>query len=181
MIKCTTSIVIVFFIQHKKSKTNEVIVIILEYEKAEEEYVSSTLSYAALSHKYGIPISMLSKYAKNNNWVEKRRKRNSPDGMPSLDVSKLARSSDALETIIENAFMSVSESSSENNSVDTKTLKDLTSTLKEAINIKQNIYLLPMLTEQKQLELEQKKSPITLPSENEITVVLENDTEKYCM
>ena len=53
------------------------------------------------------------------------------------------------------------------------------STLKEAINIKQNIFMLPMLTEQKQLELESRKNP-TVITENEIRVILEDDTDKYC-
>lgn len=58
-------------------------------------------------------------------------------------------------------------------------LKDLTSALKEAINIKQSLYLLPMLTEQKQLELEKTKSPPAVQSDNEIKVILENGADKY--
>ena len=163
------------------STQKEVIPIIHEYERAEEEYISSSLSYAALSNKYGIPLNLLSRYAKNNNWVKKRKQQHSADKLPSIDVSKLARSSDALETIIENAFVSVSESTNKNNQIDTKTIKDLAATLKEAINIKQNIFLLPMITAQKHIELEQKKFSSSDSSENEITVILENDTEKYCM
>ncbi|MBE6670592.1 MAG: hypothetical protein E7593_00130 [Ruminococcaceae bacterium] len=155
--------------------------IILDYEKAEDEYISSNLSYAALASKYNIPLRLLARYAKDNNWVQKRKQYNTSPDMPTLDVSKLARSSDTLESIIENAFISVSEASAVNGDVDTKTLKELTSTLKEAINIKQNIFLLPILTEQKQLEYEQRKNPATITSENEIRVILENDAEKYCM
>ena len=157
------------------------ITIILDYQKAEDEYISSNLSYAALASKCGIPLRLLAKYAKDNNWVQKRKQYNSPPDTPILDVSRLARSSDTLESIIENAFISVSENTSEKGDVDTKTLKELTSTLKEAINIKQNIFLLPLLTEQKQLEYEQRKNPEVISSENEIRVFLENDAEKYCM
>jgi gas vesicle protein len=158
-----------------------VITIILDYEKAEEEYVSSNLSYAALASKHNIPLRLLARYAKDNNWVEKRKRYNASPDSCYIDVSKLARSSDALESIIENAFTDLSEQSSDKKEVDTKTLKDLTSTLKEAINIKQNIFLLPILTEQKQFEFEQRKNPVTISSENEIKVILEDDTDKYCM
>jgi len=158
-----------------------VINIILDYEKAEDEYISSNLSYAALASKYSIPLRLLAKYAKDNNWVQKRKQYNSSPDMPPLDVSRLARSSDALESLIENAFISASEASSKKGDVDTKTLKELTSTLKEAINIKQNIFLLPLLTEQKQIEYEQRKHPEAVSTENEIRVILENDMEKYCM
>lgn len=162
-------------------KPKEVINIILDYEKAEDDYISSNLSYASIASKYNIPLRLLARYAKDNNWVEKRKSYNASPDSNILDISKLARSSNALESIIENAFISVSESSSNNKEVDTKTLKDLTSTLKEAINIKQNIFLLPMLTEQKQLELEQRRNPLVSSDENEIRVILENDTEKFSM
>ena len=155
--------------------------IILDYKKAEEDYITSNLSYATLSEKYNIPIHLLARYAKDNNWVLKRKKYNSSPDNSIIDVSKLARSSEALETIIESAFSELSEQSSDKKEVDTKTLKDLTSTLKEAINIKQNIFLLPMLTEQKHLELEQRKIPSSDSSENEIKVILEDDTDKYCI
>ena len=156
------------------------IFIILDYEKAEEEYVSSNLSYAALSAKHNIPLRLLARYAKDNKWVEKRKQYNASPDQLILDVSKLARSSNALESIIEAAFVSASETVENSGEVDTKTLKELTSTLKEAINIKQNIFLLPMLTEQKQFELEQRKKP-TSDSENEIRVILENGTDKFCV
>lgn len=157
------------------------IFIISEYEKAEKEYVSSSLSYAALSDKYGIPLSILAKHAKNNNWVEKRKRKRAEEPMPSLDVSKLARSSDALESIIESAFLSVSEAAESDKAIDTKTIKELAATLKEAINIKQNIFLLPVITAQKHLELEQKSTLSQDVSQNEITVILDDDTEKYCV
>lgn len=158
---------------------NEVIFITLDFEQMESEYISSKLTYAELAEKYNAPISVIARYAKTNQWVNKRRlfSKNSQSNL--LDVSKLARSSKALETIIESAFLSVSENS-DPNAIDTKTLKELTSTLKEAINIKQNIFLLPMLTEQKQLELEQKKAPIS-SEESEIRVILENGADKFCV
>ena len=64
--------------------------------------------------------------------------------------------------------------------LDVKYLKDLTSTLKEAVNIKRNIYLLPVLEEQKKREQELRDNP---PAQNiqtnEICILLESDTEKY--
>ena len=163
------------------TKPKEVITIILDYEKAEEEYISSNLSYAALASKYNIPLRLLARYAKDNNWVSKRKRYNASPDSCVIDVSRLARSSDTLDTIIENAFTDISLQTSGKKEVDTKTLKDLTSTLKEAINIKQNIFLLPMLTEQKQLELDKVRNPSDNSSENEIKISLEDDTDKYCV
>ena len=168
-----------FFVLSLHFTKNEVIFITLDFEQMESEYISSKLTYAELAEKYNAPVHLIARYAKNNQWVNKRRlfSKNSQSNM--LDVSKLARSSKALESIIESAFISVSENPNAD-SIDTKTLKELTSTLKEAINIKQNIFLLPMLTEQKQLELEQKKAPIST-EESEIRVILENDADKFCV
>lgn len=162
-------------------QSKEVIKIILDYEKAEEEYISSNLSYAALASKYNIPLRLLARYAKDNNWVNKRKRCHSSPDSSLIDVSRLARSSDTLETIIENAFSDLSHQSADKKEVDTKTLKDLTSTLKEAINIKQNIFLLPMLTEQKQLELDKVRNPSDPSAENEIKISLEDDADKYCV
>jgi len=148
-------------------------------KEAEKEYIYSDLSYSAIAEKYGISYPALANYARKNNWVNKRKEKKQNTSLPDpFDVSKLARSSDALETIIENAFLTVSKKSADTKKeVDTKTLKELTSTLKDAISIKQNIYLLPMLTEQKQLELEAKSS--FTDNENEIRIILDGNTEKY--
>ena len=154
------------------------ICIIYEYDKAEKEYVSSDLTYSDVARKFNIPYGSVIRYAKKNGWAEKRKLSKQPS---SLDLSKLERSSEALESIIESAFSSVSFAVSKDEEVDTKTLKELTSALKEAINIKQNIYLLPLLTEQKQLELEQKSTPTPSESENEIRVILENGSDKFCV
>lgn len=157
---------------------NEVIFITLDFESMEREYISSMLTYAELAKKYNAPLYLIARYAKANQWVNKRRLFSKNFQSNMLDISKLARSSTALESIIESAFLAAENTDA--NTLDTKTLKELTTTLKEAINIKQNIYLLPMLTEQKQLELEQKKLPIS-NEESEIRVILENGAEKFCV
>ncbi len=120
-------------------------------------------------------MGRIKKYAKKNNWVDKKKASAVSTGK-LLDMSKLARSSDALESIIERAFISVSSSSSAEE-VDTKALKELTSTLKEAINIKQNIFLLPIITEQKQYEHRSCFSDTS--SENEIRITLDDSLDQY--
>ncbi len=98
-----------------------------------------------------------------------------------LDISKLTRSSKKLESIIDNAFSELSLQSKSQDVLDTKTLKDLTATLKEAIAIKQNIYLLPTIAEQKMLELDKVKLSDSPDSKNEILITLEDSTDKYCV
>ena len=151
---------------------------ITDLKTIETEYIQSKTTYSELSKKYGIPIHTIARYANKNGWSAKRKAYSLFSDSPALDISKLARSADALESIIEAALSSVSCDPPSN--VDTKILKDLTSALKEAISIKQNIYLLPVLTEQKQLELETKKCPQSSES-NEIRVTLENGTNQYCV
>lgn len=61
-----------------------------------------------------------------------------------------------------------------------KYLKDLTSTLKEAVNIKRNIFLLPVLEEQKKREQELRDNPPAPAAQtSEICIILENDAERY--
>ena len=150
----------------------------MDFKAIEEEYVSSGATYRELSARYNVPMHKLARFAALNGWVAKRKAFLSSPPPPSFpDISKLARSSAALETIIEAAFVSASQSGG---AVDTKALKDLTSALKEAIAIKQNIYLLPVLTEQKKFELEVKKAP-SVAVADEIRVTLENGADKYCV
>lgn len=47
---------------------------IYDYTQAESEYITTNISYACLSEKHKIPMTSLAKYAKNNQWVEKRKK-----------------------------------------------------------------------------------------------------------
>lgn len=163
------------------SHSTEVIYILYDFNLAEEEYVSSHISYAELAKKHAIPLHILARYAKEMQWVQKRRAFRPVSAPLSPDISKLARSSDALEAIIENAFNSVYEASAQSGTTDTKTLKDLTATLKDAIAIKQNIFLLPVVTEHKQQELRMDKNTSAQSAESEIRVILENGADKFCV
>jgi len=112
--------------------------------------------------------------------VEKRKKHKRSNKKAGLDITKLSNSQEDLEKIIESAFSSVASKTLDDGELDVKYLKDLTSTLKEAVNIKRNIYLLPVLEEQKKREQELRDNP---PAQNiqtnEICILLESDTEKY--
>ena len=118
----------------------EAIFISNNYKDAEKEYIKTQTTYAALSKKYGIPLAKLSFYAKENKWVEKRKKRKPTKKKVGLDVTKLSNSQEDLEKIIESAFSDAASKTLEGGEVDVKYLKDLTSTLKEAVNIKRNIF-----------------------------------------
>lgn len=150
-------------------------------ESAEGDYLSGKITYAELSAKYELPLYVIARFAKERGWVQKRKAARG-GGEPALfDITKLISSSNALEAIIETALCQTSARADSSGDIDTKTLKDLASALKEAINIKQNLMLLPMVTEQKQLEIQQKKAPPILQSEKEIVVTLENGTERFCV
>ena len=97
-----------------------------------------------------------------------------------LDITKLSNSQENLESILENAFCEASRRAEDNDGIDVKTLKDLTSTLKEAVNIKRNIFLLPVLAEQKERErMLRENPPAPTAQTSEICIILENDAEKY--
>ena len=106
--------------------------------------------------------------------------KNSPATPIDNGLERLTRSSEALEELISSAFVSAPKDPTFSD-IDTKTLKELTSVLKEAINIKQSLLLLPVLTEQKQLELTKNKAPATPSAESEIRVFLENGADRFCV
>ncbi len=112
--------------------------------------------------------------------MERRKRHTAQKKKDRLDITKLSNSSEDLEKIIESAFSSAANKTADDGTVDVKYLKDLTSTLKEAVNIKRNLYLLPVLAEQKKREQELRDNP---PAQNiqtnEICILLESDAEKY--
>lgn len=95
------------------------------------------------------------------------------------DISKLICSSDALEDILHSAFTAASLEVKNDAPVDTKSLKELTAVLKDAISIKQNLLLLPTLTQQKRLELQTKKSVSSSDKSGEIRVILDDCFDKF--
>ncbi len=111
--------------------------------------------------------------------MEKRKKYFKSRKKDGLDITKLENSQERLETIIESAFLNAANKTSGDGGVDVKYLKDLTSTLKEAVNIKRNIFLLPVLEEQKKRERELRDNPPQNVQTSEICIILENDAEKY--
>lgn len=150
-------------------------------EAIEREYVTGSATYTELAQKYNVSRKSLADYARKNNWVGKRISyQNSPDTPIGNGLERLTRSSEALEELISSAFVSAPKDPTFSD-IDTKTLKELTAVLKEAINIKQSLLLLPVLTEQKQLELTKTKTPASAASESEIRVFLENGADRFCV
>ena len=150
-------------------------------ESAERDYLFAKTTYAELSARYKVPLYVLARYAKERRWVQRRREYSEAGCPDAFDISRLVSSSTALEAVIDEALRQASARAEESGDIDTKTLKELASALKEAINIKQTLLLLPVVTEQKQLELRQKRAPSSPDAHQEIVVTLENGADRFCV
>ena len=143
-------------------------------ESAERDYLFAKTTYAELSARYKVPLYVLARYAKERRCVQRRREYSEAGCPDAFDISRLVSSSTALEAVIDEALRQASARAEESGDIDTKTLK-------EAINIKQTLLLLPVVTEQKQLELRQKRAPSSPDAHQEIVVTLENGADRFCV
>lgn len=140
-----------------------------DYSQAETEYVTTKCSYAFLSDKYAIPLSSITKYAKEHCWREKRKKHcenvaaKSSEKIASQQANKMAsliNASDRAAKAIESALADgeqlyryvvtentgdFSQKTSEYTfrKMDTKALRDIVSSLKDLTAVIRNLNEIP--------------------------------------
>lgn len=145
---------------------------IYDYTQAEAEYITTNISYACLAEKHKIPMTSLSKYAKDNQWVEKRRKycesivTEIADSVGEDKIDKLKNlisASDMAAKVIEKTLSDaqqfqryvvtekdgIGETTQEYifKKIDTKALRDVVASIKDLTTIIRNLNDLPTLAE----------------------------------
>lgn len=153
-----------------------------DYSQAELEYITSKCSYKFLSEKYKIPMTSLTKVAKANKWVEKRKKhcenvvKKSSEKIVNKKASKLQsliRVSDKVVKKIESALededqfyrhivteMSDGESLTSERvfeKMDTKALRDVVVCLKDLTAVVRNLNDIPTAEQKESQKLAQER------------------------
>lgn len=154
-----------------------------DYTQAELEYITSKCSYAILSEKYEIPLTSLTKYARDNEWVLKRKKHcenivvKTADKIVTKKSDKMAAlitSADKTAKVIENALADEEQlyryvvTESKGNStqktseytfkkMDTRALRDIVSSLKDLTAVIRNLNEIPTNAEKEARKIAKEK------------------------
>lgn len=141
------------------------IYISIDFDKVEKEYINGNVTYTALAEKYGVSPSFMAYYGRKNGWKEKKKEQKKLKKQKD-DISRLKNSSEKLENILERLFDKAEQNGDE---TDMKSLKELTSALKEAVNIRRNLVLLPYVSENKD----------NVENENDIQIFFDDDSDGF--
>lgn len=154
-----------------------------DYTQAELEYITSKCSYAFLSEKYEIPLTSLTKYARDNEWVLKRKKHcenivaKTADKIVTKKSDKMAAlitAADKTAQIIENAledenqlfryivtentgYFDQKTSEYTFKKMDTRALRDIVSSLKDLTTVIRNLNEIPTNAEKEARKIAREK------------------------
>lgn len=154
-----------------------------DYSQAETEYVTTKCSYAFLSEKYKIPLTSITKYAKENQWRDKRKKycenivAKSSAKIAKQQANKMAsliNASDRAAKAIESALADkdqlyryvVTENTGDFyqktseytfKKMDTKALRDIVSSLKDLTAVIRNLNEIPTEAEKEARKIANEK------------------------
>lgn len=181
------------YIKNKKISESDI-------QLLENEYVTGSATYAALAEAHSLPLSFIQRCGRLNNWKQKRKAfRAAKANMPECDrvertdkelsalleacgLAGLFETSLKLDGIVSRAVKCADISFAEQ--VDTKALKELAATVKEAVGIKRNLLLTPVLTEQRLLELNNRKNASAQDGDKAeaqvIRVMFDGGLEEFC-
>lgn len=145
---------------------------IYDYTQAEAEYITTNISYACLAEKHKIPMTSLAKYAKDNQWVAKRKQYcenivteiADSVGEGKIDkLKKLISASDMAADVIEKTLSDaqqfqryvvtekdgIGETTQEYifEKIDTKALRDVVASIKDLTTVMRNLNDLPTSAE----------------------------------
>lgn len=156
----------------------------IDWEKIREEYVVGQCGYRALAEKHGISLHALEKAGRRGKWVDARKERARAQGAPEgragperggeEEKKKLAALREAVDNLAEsiNCILGdrerfkryiVDESpdgedvEKEFAKLDTRTIRDLTSTLKDLVPITRNLYDLPTTQERSAMHIARER------------------------
>lgn len=144
------------------------------------EYVTTDIGLKKLSDKYGVPLATIKRRCSKEGWVEERKKRKDKavdqviQKVVQNDAKKIGKKLEGLQTTAESlaALIQVQIGDAWNvrearvaaggliTDEDTKVLKDLTTALKGVTDVMRDIYAIPTIKEQIELEKWEKEKQV---------------------
>ena len=134
----------------------------LDWAKIEAEYITTHVSYRQLCDKYHVSLNTLSKIAVRDKWTKKRKDANDTAAKLAVQkvvdasadrLSRLITCSSRLDELIER-FLSPGE---DEVAVTAKDVKEISVAVKNAIDIKRNLYGIVTEPERQQIDIARQR------------------------
>ena len=151
----------------------------VDYSKLKKEYLRSSISQRDLAAKYGVPYGSLRKVAAKEQWTELRNNARTKADAKIIDAisDKEAQAAVDIVSVADKLLGKIVELA-DNLVVDTQSLKQLTSALRDLKDIKgykSEADHLEQMARIAKLQREAEESD----GDTEIKVIIEGDLEKY--
>lgn len=136
----------------------------IPWQKLENEYISSKISYKDLSDKHNIPKRQIERYASEHKWVEKRRE---IVGEVSANVKKAIINDETNKQL--DYLNEIGEAA-----------KKIIEVVTKAVSDEDQFYKRSFYSEEKQQVVEYKTEKIDGAAVNQVLKALEKVTDIYC-
>lgn len=177
----------------------------IDWAALEREYICTKTTYKQLSEKYNVSHQLIMKYGASQKWVEKRKKHirkieeKTLEKIEDKESDKLAKLADTADKAAERIQAVFDDELQFNRyvnldifeekvlqKVDTKSLKEAVSALKELTGVIRNIYGIQTVGERQaheiaveRLKLDQAKNSADLDMDKNINIVFESGKGEY--
>ncbi len=151
------------------------------WSKMRTEYVTTSLSQRALAEKYKVSFSQLAKICSKEGWVEKRKKHRSKTAARAEQkqaerqaeqmadqLEDIRKAGDNLAALIADVSGKAKETKRSKDKVDSKSIKNLTSALKDVLDVLRDVYELPNLRDQAKMDRGEGAKEVKVIFEGEV-------------
>lgn len=151
----------------------------MDWKQIKAEYIAGGTSYRKLCAKYGVSRTTLEKKARDEKWTDLRRQAQGKAEAKIIDAvsDKEARKANKIIDVADKLLDKIAELM-EDMVVDTQSLKQLTSALKDLKEIK-GIKSAADMKEQEARIAKLQKEAVSEEKDNEIKVTIDGDLEIY--
>lgn len=152
----------------------------VDYSKLKKEYLRCDISQRELAEKYGVPYGTLRKVAAKEQWTELRNKTRTKADAKIIDAisDKEAQKAVDIVSVADKLLDKIGELA-DTLVVDTQTLKQLTSALKDIKEIKGYKSEADHLEQMARIAKLRKEAEDDTPEDREVNVTFIGDIEEY--
>ena len=153
----------------------------MDWKRIKAEYIAGGTSYRKLAEKYNVPFGTLRRVAQREEWTQKRTQVEHKADTKMVESISNQEAEKAVNIIaVADKLLGKISELMDTISLDTQSMKHLTSALKDLKEIKGYKTDADMREQEARIRNLEKQAQAEEKDNNEIKVVIEGNLEKYC-